>query len=98
MNWRRITARASDAAMCAMMYAIQRRHRLNGRSRAALEEYIALHEATTRDAYFAAPPLLESAISNQQSAISWPSPITSGFAENDRARVLLFPASREAEA
>jgi pimeloyl-ACP methyl ester carboxylesterase len=92
MNWRRFTARASDAAMCAMMYAIQRRHRLNGESRAALEDYIARHENTTRDAYFAAPPLLESAISNQQSAVSWASPITSGFADNDRARALLFPA------
>jgi pimeloyl-ACP methyl ester carboxylesterase len=92
MSWSRITARASDAAICAMMYAIQRRHRLNGRSRAALEEYIARHEGATRDDYFAAPPLLQTANSNPQSAISWTSPITSAFPENDRARALLFPA------
>ncbi len=92
MSWRRLSARVIDTAMCGMMYAIQRRHRLHAGSPAALERYIAEQATLTRDAYFHAPPIPQSAIANHHSAISWPSPITSGFAENDRAFAHHFPA------
>ena len=108
MIFGKAVALALDGAMCGMMYAIQRRHRLDGGSRAALERYLAQHEPLTRDAYYHPPALDESAIrrggggesggqedgrANPQSAISWASPIHSGYAENDRAHADLFPSA-----
>jgi len=92
MSWRRLSARVIDSAMCGMMYAIQRRHRLHGGSHAALERYIEENAPLTRDEYFHAPPIPQSAIADGQSAISWPSPIITGFAENDHVFVQHFPA------
>ncbi len=85
-----------DGAMCAIMYALQRRHRLDASSSAALEQYITLHEPRTRAEYFAVPD--QSAIRDPQSAISWTSPIVSGHAENDRVRADLFPCAAGWEA
>jgi hypothetical protein len=77
--------------MCAMMFAIQRRHRLNGNSRAALERYIEECAPLSRDDYFRGDPV---DISETPHALAWPSPIVTGFAENDRASVTLFPTDR----
>ena len=93
MIFGKAAALALDGAMCLMMDAIQRRHRLDGASRETLARYIAQHEPLTRDAYFHAPARDQSAIRNPQSAISWPSPIASGYAENDRVHVDLFPCA-----
>jgi pimeloyl-ACP methyl ester carboxylesterase len=87
-------ALALDGAMCAMMYAIQRRHRLASTSRETLERYIEQHEPLTRDAYyFAAPFAALSDCDPRSSPHRWPSPITTGFAENDRVHVDLFPCA-----
>jgi len=91
MIWEKIAAAALDRAMCAMMFAIQRRHRLDGASRGALERYVAAHEPLTRDAFFHAPPLDSSAISASRSPVRWRSPIVTGFAENDHAHIDLYP-------
>jgi pimeloyl-ACP methyl ester carboxylesterase len=98
MNWRRLTAHTLDAAMCGMMFAIQRRHRLHAGSHAELERYIERHAPLSRDAYFHAPPLVQTTSGDQQSAISWASPITTAYAENNRARALYFPAPQSAGA
>ncbi|MGB8170325.1 MAG: hypothetical protein WCF18_22675 [Chthoniobacteraceae bacterium] len=93
MIFGKATALTLDTAMCAMMYVFQRRHRLNGGSRAALESYIAEHEALTRDAYFRTAALEQSAIANPKSAISWTSPIATGHAKNDRVHADLYPCA-----
>lgn len=89
MSFRRASAFVIDGAMCAMMYAIQRRHRLDGSSHTALESYIAKHEPLNRDAYFHAPPL--STPASNGSPLRWASPIATGFPANDRVHVDLFP-------
>ncbi len=92
-----------DGAMCAMMYALQRRHRLNASSSAALEQYITSHEPRTRAEYFAVPAPDQSALRDPPatsearpgfpSAISWTSPIVTGHAENDCAHADFFPCA-----
>lgn len=78
--------------MAGAMYAIQRRHRLHEGSHAALEGYIAETVTLTRNEYFAAPPLFE--VSETAGELAWSTPIASGYAENDRAFVRLFPSQR----
>ena len=56
MSWRRFTARTLDAAMCALMYAIQRRHRLDAGSRETLTQYIDACAALSRDEYYRHTP------------------------------------------
>ena len=77
--------------MCSMMYAIQRRHRLVATSGETLERYIAAHEPLTRDRYFHAPPLDDGVFRDSESALRWPSPVVTGFAENDHAHLDLYP-------
>jgi pimeloyl-ACP methyl ester carboxylesterase len=94
MNFARASAWALDSAMCAMMFTIQRRHRLHARSRAELEAYIARHEPLTRDAYFHAPSLPLSTLNHQLSTLHWPSPIDTGLPANDRVHVDLYRTAR----
>jgi hypothetical protein len=91
MNFTRASAFLIDGAMCALMFAIQRRHRLNGASHAALESYIAAHEPLTRNEYFHAPAADHPAPGTRHSPLAWPSPILTGFPANDRVHVDLFP-------
>jgi hypothetical protein len=83
-----------DAAMCGMMFAVQRRHRLNAQSRDALARYIDAASSLSRDEYYRlsdadiAPPN-----DAQPQELIWRSPITTGYAENDRAYALHFPAA-----
>jgi hypothetical protein len=83
-----------DAAMCGMMFAIQRRHRLAAGSRDALERYIDSCSHLSRDEYYRPEPMeiAEGTPSQQPISLVWPSPITSGHPENDRASALYFPA------
>jgi hypothetical protein len=92
-HFQRFSARTLDAAMCGMMYAIQRRHRLDGTSRDALTQYIESYVALSRDEYYA-PPVAEISMTNGAvpSVLTWASPIASGFAANDHAYALHFPA------
>ncbi|MEI9894829.1 MAG: hypothetical protein WDN28_13330 [Chthoniobacter sp.] len=92
MSWRRLTARTVDTAMCAMMFAIQRRHRLGAGSRDALVRYIDSCAGLSRDEYYRiAPAEITVANGPAPEALTWRSPITSGYAENDRAYALHFP-------
>jgi hypothetical protein len=93
MSWRRFTARTLDTAMCAMMYGIQHRHRLDTGSRDALARYVETCEVLSRDEYYGHIPA-EIAMANGSvpNALTWTSPIATGYAENDRAYALHFPA------
>jgi hypothetical protein len=93
MNWRRLTARTLDTAMCAMMYTIQRRHRLNGGSREALAQYVEACASLSRDEYYRnVPAEIVAANGSGPNALTWASPMASGYAENDRALALQYPA------
>jgi hypothetical protein len=93
MSWRRLAARSFDTAMCGMMYAIQRRHRLHGGSREALTRYIESSAALSREEYYRSAPVeIIAANGAAPGTLKWVSPITSGFAENDHAFALHFPA------
>src|SRR5258708_1578108 len=92
MSWRRLSARVIDGGMCAMMYAIQRRHRLHGGSLAELERYISDCAPLSRDAYFHAAPIDLAAPDASPGSLSWSSPVTTAFAENNRTQILFFPA------
>lgn len=87
MNFPRATAFALDTAMCAMMFALQRRHKRHAASRLEIEEYIAACEGMTRDGYFAAPAVDD----EERSTLKWPSPIATAFPANDRTHIDLFP-------
>lgn len=98
-HFNRLSARTLDAAMCGMMYAVQRRHRLDSGSRDALTRYIENCVPLSRDEYYrhSAP---EIAVTNGAvpNVLTWASPITSGFAENDHAYALHFPVPGHPEA
>lgn len=90
---RRQVARTLDFAMCVLMNGIQRRHRLNGGSRAAVEAYVEECERLTAAQFFAAPamvPVHESEPVTGMPILRWESPYPSGYAANDRANALLF--------
>jgi len=89
----RLSARALDGAMCAMMFAIQRRHRLHAGSRDALDSYIQSHLGRSRDEYFSPAPVeIVDAVGIPPYSLAWTSPISSGHAENDIAYAMHFPA------
>ena len=90
----RISARMLDAVMCGMMFAVQRRHRLNAGSRDALTRYIDSSASLSRDEYYRLAAA-EIAILDDSgpAALTWTSPINSGYTENDRAYALHFPAA-----
>ena len=82
-----------DTLMCVSMNAIQWRHRLNGSSLAAMENYVARCEPLSREEFYAAP-LLKPLPGDDEGRLRWRSPISSGFAENDCTHVDLFPCER----
>lgn len=95
MIWERPAAAVLDGAMCAMMYAVQRRHRLGAESRAAFANYIAKHESLTRDVfYFSAPPVSPSLPPpNTPTKFLWRSPLLTAFPENNVAGGYFFPCA-----
>lgn len=94
MIWQRLSARVIDSGMCAMMYAIQRRHRLHGGSLAEIERYIDECASLSRDTYYHRPPIDLAPLDGAPASLSWPSPITTAFAENNRTQVLFFPTTQ----
>jgi predicted alpha/beta-fold hydrolase len=90
---RREVARTLDFIMCEMMNRMQRRHRLDGASRAALEAYLAEGEAMTPAQFFHAPHP-ETVESPEPGTglptLRWESPYPSGYPANDRAHALLY--------
>lgn len=90
---RRQSARTLDFLMCVMMNRIQRRHRLDGKSRAALEHYLDECQEVTAEKFFEAPPLQPQPGTEEGSGLpilNWDTPRPSGYAANDRAHALLF--------
>lgn len=87
----RLFAHAMDAVMCAMMNRMQWRLRHQACTRAELEAYLSTCEAFTLEDFYAAPAS-GLAVENPAGLVelSWPSPIATGFAENDTARALWF--------
>jgi pimeloyl-ACP methyl ester carboxylesterase len=98
MIWRRLSAALIDGGMCAMMYAIQRKHRLHGGSLAEIERYIEGAAGLSRDAYFRGAPIELPALNGAPASLTWESPITTAFAENNQTQVLFFPAAKSAGA
>jgi pimeloyl-ACP methyl ester carboxylesterase len=92
---RRLLARFNDSLMCAMMDALQRRHRLPENFHGQWDAYVALHAGRTRAEYFAAPAL-DAAIPSPGEVPAlhrWTSPVSSRHAENNRCHALLFPCA-----
>ena len=90
---RRQIARTLDFGMCALMNLIQRRHHLDGSSRAALESYLDECQSFTATRYFAAPSFDPQPDSEPRTGIPvlrWDTPRPSGYKANDRAYALLF--------
>jgi pimeloyl-ACP methyl ester carboxylesterase len=91
----RSAAGAMDAVMCAMMNRLQWRLRGQASTREEFEAYLAACEPLTREAFYAAPAT-HLPVTNHQSpaTIAWPSPIATGYPENDTARALWFIGPR----
>lgn len=91
---KRLVARLNDSAMCVMMNLLQRRHRLPAHYPAEWDAYVARHEGTQRDAYFAAPPADAFGPPPAETARhTWTSPVVSAHSENNVCHALLFPCS-----
>jgi pimeloyl-ACP methyl ester carboxylesterase len=88
----RLLAYTLDWGMAGAMYAIQRRHRLHEGSHAELERYVTETVPLTRDEYFRPPAISEA--SETDGALAWTTPLASGYPENDRVFVQLFPSAR----
>jgi len=88
----RTAAGAMDAVMCALMNRMQWRLRSHACNREQFEAYLEKCEPLTREKFYAAAPAAFQPIPNAQypTLISWPSPVQTGFAENDTARALWF--------
>lgn len=101
MSFARISANISDWGMCAMMWALQRRHRLQPGSREAFERYVAEHAGISRQEYFYTSSMIEPdyclALS-QHTQIRWASPIWTKQLENNRAYVDYFTTSGDPSA
>jgi pimeloyl-ACP methyl ester carboxylesterase len=92
--WEKATALILDSAMCAFMFAIQRRHRLDAGSREIFERYVREFETLGRAEFFAAPPPAGFEGDPTSRRLHWLSPIPSAFPKNDRIHVDLYPCAR----
>jgi len=88
----RLVAHAMDAVMCAMMNHFQWQLRHDTCSREEFEAYLVAGESLTPDEYFRVPAEVIHPMTSDQypMTIHWPSPVTSGYPENDTARALWF--------
>jgi 1-acyl-sn-glycerol-3-phosphate acyltransferase len=102
----RLAASAVDALLCASLNLLHTRHRLNGRSREQMEQYVAECERLTPREYYSAASdpdlvsqigiMLGSAIRDGHSILTWRSPITTQFERNNTACAEFFPAVHDA--
>ena len=96
---RRFTSGGIDALLCASMNLLQARHRLNGRSREEMEQYVTECEKLTAAQYYAVPPRsresdpstelrtsLARAVHGGRTMVAWRSPIKTQFSANNIAR------------
>jgi len=79
-----------DGTMCNMMHAVQWRRRKEASTREALENYMAECSPMSREEFYRMEVPRHSSLKNGW--IEWDSPRPSGHSENDRSRVLFFPA------
>ncbi|MGH8047899.1 MAG: alpha/beta fold hydrolase [Chthoniobacterales bacterium] len=95
----RTTASAMDAVMCAMMNRMQWRLRHHASTREEFENYLAKCEPLTREEFYKVPREVIHPMTNSERSragaqypmtIDWPSPVKTGFPENDTARALWF--------
>jgi len=85
---RRLSSRIVDAAICLLMNSAQWSSRQSVCTRAELDLYLAEGEKTTREEFFAFPPITD--LREGGSFLQWQSPIRSGYRENDVACARLF--------
>jgi pimeloyl-ACP methyl ester carboxylesterase len=88
---RRLAALLSDSMMCAMMYVLQRRHRLPSNAREQAEAYLARHPLSDRQHFFAFSPERHPPEDGAAEIRNWDAPIASAFPENRRCHAQLFP-------
>jgi pimeloyl-ACP methyl ester carboxylesterase len=88
----RTVASAMDTVMCAMMNRMQWRLRHHAGSRAEFEAYLAKCEPLTRETFYGlnGSPVALPSTGGAVRSIEWPSPVSTGFPENDTARALWF--------
>ena len=81
----RAVAWTLDGALCGTMNALQWRHRANICSWQELQTYLSACSALSREQFYHPPPLTGKRETGNW--VEWDAPISSGFTENDRARV-----------
>jgi pimeloyl-ACP methyl ester carboxylesterase len=92
----RFSAATVDLLMCASMNLVQSRHRLPPGSREIMERYVTDCEPLTAHDFYAAPPAetISGAIRDQtDSSVTWPSPVTTSYPENNFARADFYPCA-----
>jgi hypothetical protein len=90
---KQIVYHAMDSVMYGMMNYIQWQLRHDVSTPGVLEEYLKKYASWDRFSYFKLMPIEK--IVDEPGMISWQSPISSCFVENNRARALFFPASKK---
>ena len=90
---KRISAFIGDAAMCAMMYVLQRRHRLPRDAQEQAEAYLTRFAGSAKQDYYACLPERGLASDGASDARQWIAPVASPYPENERCRALLFPCA-----
>lgn len=81
-----------DSAMCGMMNILQWRRRADSCTKAELDAYLDACSPMSREEFYRVP--ITPAPKRRSGWIEWESPLPSGFAENDHARVRFYPAAR----
>ena len=82
-----------DGAMCGMMNVLQWRRRADSCTKKELEDYLDAFSPMSREEYYRMPPA--TSLRQRDGWIEWDTPLPSGFAENDRARVRFYPAEKK---
>ena len=88
----RLASGTVDSLICGSFNLLHARHRLNGRSREAMEAYVMKCESLMPQEYYAAPyePDLAKTLANGHARMAWKSPIRTRFAANNIAHAEFF--------
>jgi len=97
-----LSAKTVDSLLCASINWLHRRHPLNGHSRQDMERYLTACERLSPQEYYVIPqangsddashskPTVNGMRDSRMATLSWRSPIETGFAANNTARVDFF--------
>ena len=100
--WPRAMAKAIDSLLCGSINLLHRRHRLNGRSREEMEDYLRRYEQCSPQQYYLVPqshtgnggldskPAVDNIRNSPMAALSWRSPIKTAYEANNVARAIFF--------